>query len=501
MSRLDPTVLTRLPPDIARPSFDRAALQSGIVHLGIGAFARAHLAAATEAAIAREGDRRWGIVGVSLRQPDTRDALAGQEGLYTLALRDADATGQPRQRLQVIGCLQRVLVAPESPAAVLEAIAHPATRILSLTVTEKGYLRDPQDGALWTAHPDVAHDLAHPSAPRTAVGFIVRGLALRMQRGLAPLTLMSLDNLPANGRTLRTLVMDLADRACPDAARWIEQHCTFPCSMVDRIVPKTQPADREQVAAALGAHDAWPVMAEPFLDWAVEDHFAAGRPDWSAGGARFVAEAAPWETLKLRVVNGSHSAIAYLGAMAGWATVDSAIAQPAMHRFVETLLREEVEPTLPGLPGLEVTRYRQSLLQRLANPALAHRTLQIAMDGSQKLPQRLLGTARERLMRGQSAARLALAVAAWLHFLRGHDEQGRALPLDDPLREALLGLRERAASRPTSAEEVATLLDFGPVFASLGKDPAIRGAFAGELTRALQALRTRGVAATLDAWA
>lgn len=497
LPRLGPAALPALAAGVLRPAYDREALAPGIVHLGIGAFARAHLAVATEAAITADPaqpDLRWGLVGVSLRQPDTRDALAPQQGLYTVAVRDADADGRPRQALQVVGCLSRLLVAPEDPGAVLETLAHPQARIASLTVTEKGYLRDPAGAGPWWDHPDLVHDLAHPQAPRSAVGFLVHALALRRSRGLGPLTLLSLDNLPANGQTLQGLVTAFAQRVDADLARWIEALCTFPNSMVDRIVPRTTDGDREQVSRALGARDTWPVLAEPFLDWAVEDRFAAGRPAWDAGGARFVAEAGPWERLKLRMVNGSHSAIAYLGAMAGWDTVDRAVAEPALRAFIEALLRDEVEPTLPALPGLDPAAYRARLLARFANPALAHRTQQIAMDGTQKLPQRLVGPLRERLAAGAPVERLGLALAAWLHYLRGVDEAGHAYPLQDPLAAELAGLHRRAQVCAGIEERARAFTGFTPVFGDLAGHPAL----VPVLARSLQALETRGVRGALD---
>jgi fructuronate reductase len=492
-----------LPFEVTKPKVDRAALRCGVVHLGIGAFARAHLAVATEAALHASQDLSWGIAGVSLRGAGTRDALAPQQGLYTVALRDADARGAPRQRLQVVGCLRELLVAPENPAAVLERLAHAHTRIVSLTITEKGYCHDPASGTLHHAHPDIAHDLRHAEAPRSAVGFIVHAMNLRRARGLGPVTLMSLDNLPGNGHVLQRLVLDFAARVDHTLADWIATACTVPNSMVDRIVPRTTDADRDAVAAALGAHDAWPVVAEPFFDWAVEDRFAAGRPDWSAGGARFVAQAAPWEQLKLRMVNGSHSSLAYLGVAAGFATVDAAIAQPALRRHVEALMQDEIEPTLPVLPGLDLAAYRAVLLTRFSNPALAHRTLQIAMDGSQKLPQRLLGPLRERLAAGAPVPRLALGVAAWLNHLRGHDDQGRAYAIDDPLAKPLADLRteaDRAAAGQSNAEaaeraRVRTLIGFAPVFGKLAGDERLVDA----LAPALRSLRERGAMATLEA--
>ena len=489
--RLHPALLATLPRAVRRPLFDRARLKPGIVHLGLGAFARAHLLACNDDALDAGVPTDWGVVGVSLRHPEVRDALAPQQGLYTLALRDGSGT----QR-RVIGSLLGVMVAPEDPAAVLERLAHRHTAVVSLTVTEKGYCHDPATRALRLDHPDIVHDLAHAAAPRSAIGFLVRALALRRARGLLPLTLLSLDNLPSNGDTLRALVRTFAARVDGALADWIDAGCTFPNSMVDRIVPRTTPDDVAAATEALGLDDAAAVVAEPFLAWAVEDRFVAGRPDWAAGGARFVERAEPFEKLKLRMLNGAHSTIAYAGVMAGWPTVDVAIAQPALRRFVEALMRDEIAPTLAGaLPGFDLDAYRSELLQRFANPALAHRTAQIAMDGSQKLPQRLLGTLRERLAAGASVERLALAVALWLHHLRGIDEAGCVIALDDPLAPALQALHAEAMGAPDAAMRAASFTRFAPVFGDLADDPRLVAA----LAPALERLHTMGVAATLTA--
>jgi fructuronate reductase len=503
VSRLSPETLQALPPSVRQPRYDRTALQTGIVHLGVGAFMRAHLAVATEAAI-EAGDLCWGLCGVSLRSTDTQSALGPQQGLYTVAVRDADTTGQPRQGLQVIGCLRELLVAPQQPATVIERIAAPTTRIVSLTVTEKGYCRAGSSDGLQLDHPDIVADLSDPALPRSALGWLVRGLHARRASGLGGLTLMSLDNLPANGDTLRRLSLELAARSDAGLVPWIEAECSFPNSMVDRIVPRTTDADRVAVAEQLGRSDAWPVIAEPFFDWAVEDRFVHGRPDWTAmtgpnhtsGGPRFVADAAPWETLKLRMVNGAHSAIAYLGVMAGWQTVDEAMHRPELRRFIDDLLREEVAPTLHGVDEIDLTTYRLRLQQRFANPALAHRTQQIAMDGSQKIPQRWMGTLRERLDAGQPAPRLALALAAWLHFLRGHDEAGQTYEIADPLAVPLQALVRDAGRHRDITDEVRALLAFAPVFGDLAADAQLVGAVA----EALRALRERGVGATVSAW-
>ncbi len=487
---LSPAVLASLPPQVGRPRYDRTRLAPGIVHLGVGAFMRAHLAEATEAAIHADGNMDWGIVGVSLRRTDTRDALEPQHGLYTLAARD-----QRGDSLRVMGCLMRVLVAPESPAAVLAAIAHPATRIVSLSVTEKAYPCNPVSGGLEADNADVIHDLAAADSPRGAIGFTVHGLARRRAAGHGPLTLLSLDNLPNNGDTLARLVDDFARRIDLALARWIKDHCTMPNSMVDRIVPRTTDADRRFIAEQIGYCDAWPVVAESFFDWVVEDRFAAGRPAWDLGGVRFVDSARPWETLKLRMVNGSHSAIAYLGAMAGWQTVDVAIAQAPLFRFVDAMMREEIEPTLQPLPGLDLGTYRARLLQRFSNPALAHRTQQIASDGSQKLPQRLLDTVRDRLSAGKSIGLLGLAIAGWLHYLRGRDEAGISYAIDDPLAAALADLSGRANACADTRVRADHLMRFAPVFGDLAGHRLLTDAVAP----ALDMLRKRGVRETL-AW-
>jgi fructuronate reductase len=464
-ARLQPSTLGLLPPGIQRPAFDRRALRAGIVHLGLGAFVRGHLAAFNDDALDAGGSADWGIAGVSLRAPGTRDALAPQQGLYSLALRDGAG-----ERLRVIGGVREMWVAPEDSGAVVERIAQAATRIVSLTVTEKGYVG---------------------TEPGSAVALIVQGLALRRQRGAAPITLMSLDNLPGNGQVLRKQVL-VAARGDAALADWIDSRCAFPCSMVDRIVPRTTDADRAHIEHALGLHDAWPVLAEPFADWVLEDRFVAGRPEWR--GPRYVAhaaEVAAWERLKLRMVNGAHSALAYLGVMAGWPTVDVALAQPALRGFIDAMLRLEVEPTLTGLAV--PADYRERLLARFANPALAHRCTQIAMDGSQKIPQRLLGSVRDRLAAGASIEHLALGLAAWLHFLRGSDEAGRPYAIDDPLGAALQALRRGAEHLPDERARAAHLLGFAPVFGALAGAPRLIEAVAP----ALQSLQAHGVAASL----
>ena len=344
---------------------------------------------------------------------------------------------------------------------------------------------------------DAFASLADAARPRSALGFIVRGLQQRRAAGQPGLTLLSLDNLPSNGDTLRGLVQALAQQVDPALAAWIDAQCSFPNSMVDRIVPRGTDRDRADVSQHLGLDDAAPVLAEPFFDWAVEDHFVQGRPDWAravpgplqAGQPRFVTDAAPFERLKLRMVNGAHSAIAYLGVLAGWATVDEALRQPALRRFIDGLLRDEVAPTLTDLPGVDLDAYRHSLLTRFANPALAHRTQQIAMDGSQKLPQRWLASLQSRLAQGQPVPHLAMALAAWVHCLRGVDDAGRPYPIDDPMADTLTALARQG--------DGLAVLSHAPVFGALAVPSPNHATLVAAVAPALARLRAVGVAQAL----
>ena len=472
MKRLSFNGLDALPADVMRPSFDARALPVGIVHLGIGAFHRAHMAAYTQDALALEMGN-WGTCGVSLRSSDIRDRLAPQEALYTLVVRGRDA-----EALSVIGTVREVLFAPENPARVVARIANPATKIVSLTVTEKGYCHDPATGALRENDAGIVHDLQHAAAPKTAIGMLVRGLEARCRADGGPVTVLCCDNLPHNGRTVRGVVLCFAQLVDADLAAWIEANVTFPSTMVDRIVPATTAADRDAVAKRLGLEDASPVVAEPFRQWVIEDRFAAGRPCWERVGAEFVADVGPYEDMKLRLLNGSHSAMAYLGYLAGYEFIYQVIADKAFHGFVERLM-EEAAATLSLPAGVDVARYRRDLIERFANPALGHRCRQIAMDGSQKLPQRLLGTIRDRLKRGASIDALSLAVAAWIRYVRGVDEKGAAYEVQDPL-----AARLRPLAAGEAKEAVDRVLGVTEVFGNdLPKNDVFRAALIGWLAR------------------
>ncbi len=484
--RLSPAALSALPAAVAKPTYDRAAVKTGIVHLGIGAFHRAHMAVYTDHALAA-GDLRWGILGASLRSPDTRDALNPQDGLYAVAVKGPKGT-----ELRVVGAIKSVLVAPEDPEALIRAMAHPDVRIVSLTVTEKGYCHDPATGRLKEDHPDVVHDLANPFAPRSAPGYLVAALERRFAAGLPPFTVLTCDNLPSNGRTVRNVVARFAALRDPALGRRVETEVAFPCTMVDRIVPATTDADRAAVTQALGVVDAWPVVTEPFTQWVIEDRFPQGRPDWAAVGAQMAADVEPYEAMKLRLLNGSHSTLAYLGYLSGHETVADAMADDGIATLVARLMDEEVTPTLHMPPGTDLDAYKRSLIERFRNPELRHRTWQIAMDGTQKLPQRLLGTARDRLAAGASIDRLALGVAAWMRYVTGIDENGAPIDVRDPLLDRIKALCGEAGPSP---ERLApALMTIEQVF---GRDLPSDQRFTAPVIAALRSLFEKGAAATV----
>jgi fructuronate reductase len=479
--RLSLSTLASLPPDIPRPAYDIGQARIGIVHLGIGAFHRAHQAVYLDDRLAA-GEREWAICGASLRSPDTAEALEPQDGLYALAIRSGEG-----ERLRVIGAVRRLLVAPRDPQALIAAMADRAVRIVSLTVTEKGYCHDPATGALREDHPDIFADLVSPQAPRSAPGFLVEALRRRREAGVKPFTVLCCDNLPANGRTVAGVVRRLGELRDPTLGGWIAGEVAFPSTMVDRIVPATTDEDRAAVSARLGVEDAWPVMAEPFTQWVIEDRFSNRRPRLEEAGAEMVADVAPYELMKLRLLNGSHSTLAYLGYLAGYETVSDTVGNPAFARLIRRLMDEEVTPTLTVPPGADLSRYKASLLARFANPALKHRTWQIAMDGSQKLPQRLLGTIRDRLREGAPIERLALGVAAWMRYVLGVDEAGKPIDVRDPLSARLLATAQAAG--PDAERLAPALLAIRAIFGEdLPRDPR----FAAPVTQALRRLFAHG---------
>ncbi|MBT0773351.1 mannitol dehydrogenase family protein [Kineosporia sp. J2-2] len=437
MSRLSLATLdlARSRPNVTMPPVDPAGQQVGILHLGIGAFHRAHQAVITQEAAAATGDTRWGICGVTQRSDTVARQLRPQDGLYGVLERSPEGT-----RLQLTGSVRDVLY-PEAQQDELDArFDDPAVTVITLTVTEKGYRRA-GNGRLDLTDPLVAADLAsNPAAgrPVSAVGRLVRGLLLRSRGCGAPVTVLCCDNLNDNGTVVAGLVADFC-AALPGAvgeplAAWIEGNVSFPCSMVDRIVPATTAADRADGQALLGLADEGLVVAEPFRQWVIEDSFVAARPAWERAGAQLTKDVAPYELMKLRILNGSHSTLAYLGALAGYATIAETVGDERLLAVARGLITEDVIPVLQAPDGTDLAAYGEQVLHRYTNPALAHRTVQIAMDGSQKLPLRLLATVRDNERAGRQARWAARGVAAWMTYLASPTARtGMPLPVDDPL--------------------------------------------------------------------
>ena len=455
------------------------AMHTGIVHLGLGAFFRAF--GCPIIAQAADGDD-WGVTGVSLRSPDTRDALQDQGWAYT-----AVSKGPQGEHPTVIEVLRDVLVAPEDPAAVLRAMADPHVQIVTLTVTEKGYCHTPATGALDISHPDIVHDLAH-ALPKSAIGFLVRALAMRHAAGLAPFTVMSCDNLPQNGRLLRGVVLEFAALCDPALRDWIAAEGAFPSTMVDRITPATTADDITRLAQTTGRYDAAPVFHEPFAQWVIEDSFVASHPDFETAGAQVVPDVAAYEDMKLRMLNGTHSALAYCGYLSGFDTIAQTAADPVLAAFARGLWAEII-PAVAAPDGVDLDAYAVSLFDRYANPNIAHRTWQIAMDGSQKLPQRILGTLADAHAAGRDTPCLHMAVAAWMFYVRGVDAAGKPIDVRDPMADEL----RKCADASTPKDMVAAVLGVRAIF-PVGLAPRLQD----PVTRAAADIWENGIQSALE---
>jgi len=442
---------------VTLPGFDRATLLPGILHLGFGAFHRAHQAVFTQAALNADPGA-WGIIAVNLRSAGPIRELEAQDGLYTVVTR-----GPEGDSAEVIGVTEDWLCAAEEGAALLEHLADPAIRIVTLTVTEKAYGLDPATGGLDRDHPSIAADLADSAHPGGAVGLLVEGLRLRREAGTAPFTVLSCDNLPSNGRVLRRLVIDFAAVTDPELADWIATEVAFPSSMVDRIVPAATEATRSRAASLTGAEDALAIETEPFIQWVIEDDFPQGRPAWDAAGAVLVADVEPYEKMKLRMLNGSHTLIAHLGILQGLEHVRDVMRVPALVAQVRAHMLA-ARAVLDPVPGIDLDSYMEELIRRFANPAIAHRNIQIAMDSTQKLPQRIFSPAGDALAAGQEITAFARATGAWIAAIRLRQDA------DDPRRDELL-----EAAR--SDDPVAAFLDLpGLLPPALAASPEWRGA-------------------------
>jgi mannitol 2-dehydrogenase len=455
---LNNETVNTLPSTIAVPRYDRRSITPGIVHIGVGGFHRAHEAVYLDDLMAQGGAGDWGICGVGLRPEDKamRDALVPQDCLYTLVTRDA-AGDQAR----VIGSLLRYVYAPEEEQQFRSALTAPETRIVSLTITEGGYT-------------------PHPEQPQNVFRYLADALRMRRNSGVKPFTVLSCDNLPGNGDAAKRAL--LASAPDTDLAHWIAQNAAFPNSMVDRITPQTTDADRELVRAEFGIDDAWPVVCEPFKQWIIEDDFCDGRPAWEEVGAQIVPDVAPYETMKLSLLNGSHFAMAYLGFLAGFSTVPELMADPQFRTLIRRMMDDEVTPLLPPVPGIDLAAYKDTLMTRFDNPAIKDQITRLCLNGSGKFPQYLLPSLQKSLKQNRPHRLMTLVLAGWMRYLTGLDEHGQAFPIDDP--EAAL-LTERAK---VGQADPRPLLALTEIFGDLGQSES----FVQELADDLQKLSQSG---------
>jgi mannitol 2-dehydrogenase len=476
-----------LPPAIARPNYRRAELRAGILHIGIGNFHRAHQAVYLDDLFNAGRDRDWALIGAGIRSGDRamRQALEPQDWLTTVVELEPGAN-----HARVTGAMVDFVPIGEDGRAIIQALDDPALRIVSLTITEGGYCIDPGTGAFNPEHPDIAHDAAHLQAPRSVFGAILSALERRRDRGLAPFTIMSCDNIPHNGNVAREAVAGLADLIDPSLAAYVREQVAFPNSMVDRITPATTDRERTALVERFGVQDNWPVFCEPFRQWVLEDHFPSGRPALEEVGVTFTPHVAAFELMKLRILNGGHAAIAYPAGLLGIHFVHEAMEDPLLRGFLDKLEMEEIIPCVPPVPGVDLQEYYRLIACRFSNPDVGDTIPRLAQDGSNRQPKFILPSTRDRLKAGGDVAGLALVSALWCRYCAGLNDQGRPFALDDPNASRLTP----AAS--AARENASAFLNLTDIFGDLSENPVFRSRFEAALSR----LWREGTCATLHAY-
>jgi mannitol 2-dehydrogenase len=480
---LGPSTVDELPAEVGRPGYDRAGVGVGIVHIGVGGFHRAHQAMYVDRLLEAGLATDWGICGVGLLPGDARmaEALDAQDGLYTLVEKDGDGS----LRARVIGSMVRYLHAPADPEAVLEQLADPAVRIVSLTVTEGGYAVDAVTGEFDPSDPAIQQDLAGDGPPRTTFGFLTEALRRRRDRGLPAFTVMSCDNIEGNGHVAERVFTAYARLADGELADWITAGVRFPNSMVDRITPATTPDDVALVRDRLGVDDRWPVVCEPFTQWVLEDSFTAGRPPLEEAGVQVVPDVRPYELMKLRLLNASHQAVCYFAYLAGYRLVHEACQDPLFARFLLDYMRLEGAPTLEPVPGVDLPAYQQQLIERFSNANVRDTVARLCAESSDRIPKWLLPVIRAQLAADGPIERATAVVAAWARYAEGVDEQGEPITIVDRLAD---DLRRRAGEGGTA------FIDNTALFGDLARDDRFRTSY----LRSLASLHERGARRTLE---
>lgn len=486
MVRLSNAVLSQLPNDVLVPRYDRSKVTPGILHLGVGAFHRSHQALTIDTLISQGMAQDWGIIGVGLLESDRRmsDALKPQDCLYTLITKHPDG----QIHYQVIGSIIEYLYAPESPAAVLARLVDPAIRIVSLTITEGGYSFDRVTGEFDPATPGVAEDLQGSPHPISAFGFIVEGLRLRRANGTPAFTIQSCDNIQGNGEVAKKMIIEFAKRKDLELAEWISENVAFPNSMVDRITPVTATADIELASRKLGVEDQWPVPCEPFFQWVVEDHFPTGRPPFEQADVQMVSDVMPYELMKLRLLNASHQGLCYFGHLSGYTYVHEVMADPLIVTLLRRYMDEEASPTLSPVPGVDLAKYKNQLIERFSNSQVLDTVARLAAESSDRIPKWLLPVVREQLKKKGPVALSAAIVASWARYDEAIDEKGGPINVVDPLRDELVAIARTQRENPTAFIQNAKL------FGDLGSDPA----FVEPYLTVLKSLHLNGAQKTLQ---
>ncbi|MBY5929411.1 mannitol dehydrogenase family protein [Halomonas sp. DP8Y7-1] len=489
MTRLSNATLAHLDPHVSVPSYRRTALTPGMAHIGVGGFHRAHQAMYLDRLMEAGQAHDWGIVGIGVMPGDRRmqEALASQDYLYTLVVKHPNGVLEPR----VIGSIIDYRYAPDDPEGVIEMLADPAIRIVSLTVTEGGYNVHPITGEFDLETADVLHDLEHPMAPRSSFGLVVAAIERRRDRGLAPFTVMSCDNIPGNGDVARRMFGAFAHARDPQLGQYLEAQVPFPNSMVDRITPVTTPADIEELHQRFDLEDAWPVICEPFTQWVLEDHFAMGRPALDDVGVQVVEDVEPYELMKLRLLNASHQAMCYLGYLAGYRYAHEVCQDPLFVEFLLGYMEDEGSPTLPEVPGVDLDQYRHTLIERFANPEIKDTLARLCAESSDRIPKWLVPVIRRQLEQGGALKRSATVVASWARYAEGVDEQGQPIAVVDRLKDQLTPIAASQHARPTA------FIENRELFGSLAEAPRFVDAY----VEALKRLQQQGARATLEALA
>ena len=474
--------LSQLPPTIQRPTYDRAAVTPGIVHFGIGNFHRAHQAVYLDQLFQSGRDLDWGIIGAGVRDGDTRmrDALRPQDWLTTLV-----ELGEDPASARVIGSMVD-FIPPDEPDRLVAQLADPAIRIVSLTITEGGYFINPATGLFDPQHPEIVADAADPERACTVFGLILRGLKVRRAAGLAPFTVMSCDNIPGNGHVTENALAGLADLSDMEFGAWIRAEVAFPNSMVDRITPATSDRERQLLTETTGIVDRWPVFCEPFKQWVMEDHFPLGRPRFEEVGVEFVADVAPYELMKIRILNGGHAVIAYPSALLDIHFVHDAMADPLIRAFLDKIETTEIVPIVPPVPNVDLSAYYRLIADRFANPKVGDTIPRLCLDGSNRQPKFILPSTRDRLAQGLGIEGLALESALWCHYCAGVSDSGRQIPPNDEAHGRL-----KAAALAAKADPLA-FLALDDIFGDVGRSEIFRASFARHL-RALGSSGTRKV--------